>query len=699
MIRWLLVATCVLFTACKKGQESPAGGSPTDAGASATAPAKPGAKAALGTARDGLLRVPAEARLLVVAANPADLAERLGRARLMTRFADEIAEARGESTKAFGHDLVEPSNLPKVGIDPAAPAGVAVLHLRGPQVVVFFGLSNVDTFRAALGTAAALSRETLTDETVGTARLVHPARDDDVAMVLTERTVWIVANDGRGPDVRETARRLASLDPKASMAESPTFLASVERLDYGRDAGLFVNIPQMIEEVMAMFRKDVDRARGMRRAKLEAQLLVAQNMVSGIGPIAVGAQVEAGRIEARGHFQLKRAAPPGNIFQNLDGHSAAWATVTEAPLAMAAGRVDPKALWSLVRTIALALKATRDLDEGTRELSGLLGVSFDPDIIGMLSGEVGFAMSADPEKVALARYDTERFTQMSGGLIIGLTDPAAAKKAFDTLRTGPLVTGIVRSEGDRIALPLGERSLWIGLAGKHLLVSPDPGAFDRVAKGDFAPASPLRPAGAAATFAPGATFTGLLDWRLPGYMDTLRPPYEAVERPVAMADAVDGAAAPPDAERKRIEAELTRLRADLDATRKARRARTQALAKAIFARLGVTAAHVAAVDDGLRFTVAQHVMDADVATTVVEVAGGLEELDRTRWKGWDEDDKVHDQIRALEAQLGGQPATKGGAAADDGPGDALAVPDRAVVEPVPVPEPEEELAMPPAGDE
>ncbi len=695
MIRWLLVASCVLFAACK-GEKSPSGAAVAAADAKAAPPAEAAAKPALGAAHEGLSRVPAEARLLLVAANPLGLADRLGRARLMTRFADDVAEARRELTQAFGHDLLEPANLPKVGIDATAPAGVAVLHLSGPQVVIFFGLSNVETFRAALGTLATQARETLSDETIGTARVVFPTRDDDVALVLTDRTVWIVANDRRGSDVRETARRLASLDPKASMAASPTFSASVQQLGYGRDAGLFVNIPQMIQEAMAMFRQDVDRARGMRRAKLEAQLLVAQNMVAGIGPIAVGAQVEAGRVEARGYFQLKRSGPPGNIFQNLEGHSAAWATVTEAPLAVAAGRVDPKALWSLIRTVALALKATRELDEGARELSGLLGISFDPDLIGLLSGEVGFALAADPEKLALAPNETERFSQVSGGLIIGLTDPAAAKKAFDTLRTGPLVTGIIRSEGDRIALPLGERSLWIGLAGNHLLVSPDGAAFDRVAKGDFAPPSPLRPAGAAATFDKGATFTGLLDWRLPGYMDTLRPPYEAVERP---AEPGDGAVAPSDAERKRIEAELARLRADLDATRKARRARTQALAKAIFARLGVTAAHVAAVDDGLRFTLAQHVMDTDVATTVVEVTGGIEELDRTRWKGWEEDDKVHDQIRALEAQLAGQPATKEGAAVD-GPGDALAAPDGAAVEPAPMPEPEEEEpALPPPGNE
>ncbi len=689
MIRWLLVATCVLVTACKKSEKppsaTPAGG---DAGVAAPAPA--GERPALATARDGLLRVPAEARLVVVAANPAELADRLGRARLMTRFADEVAEARQELIKTVGHDLIEPANLPKVGIDPAAPAGLGVLHLQGPQVVVFFGLSNVDTFRTMLGTLAALSRETLNDQTVGTARVVHPTRDDDIALVLTDHTAWIVLNDRRGPDVRETARRLASLDPKASMAESPAFRTSVERLGYGRDAGLFVNIPQMLDEVMSMFRQDVDRARGMRRAKLEAQLLVAQNMVSGIGPIAVGAQVEAGRVEARGHFQLKRAAPPGNIFQNLEGHTAAWATVTEAPLAVAAGRVDPKALWSLIRTVALALKATRDLDEGTRELSGLLGVPFDPDLIGLLSGEVGFAMAADPEKLALARHETGRFAEMSGGLVLGLTDAAAAKKAFDTLRTGPLVTGIVRSEGERIALPLGDKSLWIGLAGNYLLVSPDAATFDRLAKGDFAPPTPLRPAGAAGTFAAGATFTGLLDWRLPGYMDTLRPPYEPVERPP---EPVEDGVAPPESERKRIEAELARLRADLDATRKARRARTQVLAKAIFARLGVIAAHVAAVEDGLRFTVAQHVMDADVATTVVEVAGGIDELDRTRWKGWDEDDTVLGQIRALEAQLSG-----GGAegAAPPGPGEAPTVaPDG----PPPAPEPaEEEPTLPPPGD-
>ncbi|MCB9538137.1 MAG: hypothetical protein H6704_17925 [Myxococcales bacterium] len=688
MIRWLLVATCVLFTACKKG-ERPASAPPDGPDAGAAAPAPAGTKPALALARDGLLRVPAEARLVAVAANPVELADRLGRALLVTRFAEPLAEARQELIKTVGHDLLEPANLPKVGIDPTAPAGVGVLHLQGPQVVVFFGLSNVDTFRTMLGTLAALAHETLNDQTVGTARVVHPTRDDDVALVLTERTAWIVLNDRRGPDVRETARRLAGLDPKASMAESPTFRSSVERLDYGRDAGLFVNIPQMIDEVMAMFRHDVDRARGLRRAKLEAQLLMAQNMVAGIGAIAVGAQVEAGRVEARGHFQLKRTAPPGNIFQNIEGHSATWATVTEAPLAVAAGRVDPKALWSLVRTVALALKETRDLDEGTRELSGLLGISFDPDLIGLLSGEVGFAMAADPEKLALARYDTDRFAQMSGGLVVGLTDAAAAKKAFDTLRTGPLVTGLVRSEGERIALPLGEKTLWIGLAGDYLVVSPDAGTFDRVAKGAFAPPTPLRPASAASTFAPGATFTGLLDWRLPGYMDTLRPPYEAVERPV---DPVEGAVAPSDAERKRIEAELARLRADLDATRKARRARTQALAKAIFARLGVTAAHVAAVEDGLRFTVAQHVMDADVGTTVAEVAGGIEELERTRWKGWDEDDAVLDRIRALEAQLGGDATKIAPPGDDDAP---VVAPDGPALAPEHA---QEEPMMPPPAD-
>ncbi len=461
--------------------------------------------------------------------------ERFDRERLQKSFREYYEQALALVTPVVGVNLLDPANLPQVGLDPDGPVGFAWLSVRDETVAFFASLTNVDAFKTTLYRLAGLDRVQLKTEVAGDALIVYPERDSEIVVVLRDKTAILVGGD-HDEETLAWARRVAVIQGPDSLAQTADYKAALAGLDYGAAAAAYVNVPQFAEYLRAEFGQRLaaqanSTAAGQLRAVEEAERRVAEARRSGApadtlafleaeaarlrreaGPpsdpwesryaarkqaefrmvdalfgsvreFALGLGVEGPALQ----FQVAAAMAPDGLLARLvksaQGLPVLVRAMRERPMFLLEGQVDPAVALEL---FGLALAADGDsLDEAKGEAIQRFGVDIDRDVLPLLTGRLGGAASWRSDRVF--HNDDEAAAALGVAFVIGINDVTKAQGVVDRVLGSALLAPLVTRapDGKRFTVIVPEwKALTVGITADAIVVGTDPSLVDRVARGE-----------------------------------------------------------------------------------------------------------------------------------------------------------------------------------------------------------------------
>ena len=457
--------------------------------------------------------VPADAFFVAVARDVADLADRLGRERVVRRFREQYEEAAAEVSEKLGHDLLDPKNLPKVGIDPNGQAGFVFLDMAEETFGFFVTLRDKTLFQRMLREVAEREHESLTVRQAGGAVIIHEEGDSQACFIIRGSVGFLIGSDRSDEEGLKSALLIAGLKRKDSLAADPTFREAVSGLGFGRDAAAYLNAAALLDGVMEvsshdmpleMMREQRDRAVAEEvdpetRRMLEEQIAEFERMVekereergaraaalralvAGMKGLALGVELDG----AVARMKMRVPIEPGSIYTRAilhrKGVPAIVEVLDEPAVFLVAGRVEPSVYLELFEKMAeglgkepAALKA-----EFLRET----GLDVERDIVAALSGEYGGAITADVSAMSSSTGE-EVARGIGGAVLLGLTDAAKGRALLNKLASmEPFADEVKRTQG-RVELVVPNwRTVYAEVVDTRLVVTTDPGLFTRVAKG------------------------------------------------------------------------------------------------------------------------------------------------------------------------------------------------------------------------
>lgn len=499
-------------------------------------------------------RLPKGTLALAVFGNPADLVARLGRAEVAEALGTTWVKAVAASTLMIGANLLDPAGWGSIGVDTAAPVGIAWLGARDETAVVFVTLKDPAAFRSFVDGLAAKEHDALVAEEVGGVTLLRAGREDDGALVLGKEAAWLVISDGGGGAALRHARAIATLENKAdSLAADPRFRSmAVEKLEFGKDAAAWVDVQAVIAAIREAsqrplggdepdyLQQELDDAKASgdterlerakaalereqswraERAKLrEAENAAIEQLFGGIDGLAVGAEIDGGAIRLRAVAPLRAGTLLARGLHNSPGALPLERVLGQRPLVMLGGTVDPAV--ALEATALVASADGGDIEEIFDLARSELGVDTRGALVPALDGRVGIAMTADLDAVRAAKDDdVERL--FGGALVLGLSEPAKMRGILDALWKQPVVQGHVTVDADsgRATMhPAHWRDIHVAVVGDVLVITTDRGDLDRAAgtgKGAIAEGGGVV---AEVAGAEGGAIVGLYDHRILGWL-------------------------------------------------------------------------------------------------------------------------------------------------------------------------------------
>jgi hypothetical protein len=461
--------------------------------------------------------VPARARAVIMVRSPQRLAQIWERERFVGRFPAEYERMVADMKREVGHDLLDPSGLAAIGIDPSAPLGVAVLSFQDEVFVVFGGTGNptamLETLRKGTG-------KPLPPEVVGEAQIVRV--DGELALVLRHGMFAMVVDDRHDDGGPDYARELARIDPAQSLAHSATMERAHAGLPHEADVHAMLDIAGIIHDELDRSRRREQemvgevsrrlaeaRQRGAsaeelaslqqqvqhqqefvvrhRRERQVAEILLSRTLgaVEGIG-LTVDADAARGLL-GRIHLALTPDAMFRELLVASDRPPAAIVALGDAPQLVLSAQVDPGIAIDLFAQAAMATGSS--YAEVNEEVLRGLRVDFDRAVRPLLDGRGTFVLttppSLDPKR---AKVD-----EAVGGLLaLGVNDEAKARALLDE---------VVGKHGDQRFTPMPEISGWtltrsehpreihLGVVAGQLVVGTDIAAFRRLRDGQAGPAS------------------------------------------------------------------------------------------------------------------------------------------------------------------------------------------------------------------
>lgn len=490
-----IALACVLalgIWSCKKDTPTPQ----PPAQAQGLAASKPAASDAA-----VLARIPADALAVVLGASPKDLAEKLGRTKVTDALGLTYAKAAAAITLFSGHDLLDPAAWAGFGVDPDAPFGFAWLHARDEAIAVFFTLKEPQkliTFVKGL-MARAGGGEPI-EQKEGDVTLVYAERDPEAVLVVAPDSAFLVISDRGGEEGMRHARRVATQRRDGSLLASDRFKGALSGLAFGRDATVWVDTQALVAAVEADLadrgekpvempsddawakehkaRMDAENERWSKRQQAELELL--RQLVGGFDGLALGLEVEGPALNLKAWGRLKEGTLLARGLKGAKGAPAVLRSLADRPMFAAAGTVDPAVAMEVVRLFARA--DGEDLDQVFGELKGV-GVDVPGAVWPLLDGRVGFAFTAD---LAAIYADPKENVSRKFGMTftVGVKDPAKAKEALNSVWKVSEISELVTVEGDRARVKVPDwHDVHVGVVGDTVLITSDPGAFERLAAG------------------------------------------------------------------------------------------------------------------------------------------------------------------------------------------------------------------------
>ena len=637
---------------------------------------------------EALKYLPADTLMVVVAANPQGLLDRLGREQLTKKYAQYYEMGVAEVTQVVGQNILDPKNLPEIGVDPTAPAGFALLRMDRPVGVLFAKLSDADKFKTMLYSVAGKVREKLEPHVAGNAMAICPKDDEEICFVIKDGFLFFHFADLSDEEALAAALSFAALPAEPSIADDEKFKATMGNLKYGKDAAMFINVEAFTKGLAAAMnrsygwtedsikysnenlakakaeenaeeikyweqrvKEDKEWAEKMKTRK-EAEQKMFSMMLNGLGNFAVGAELGERSVKLKAWGELAADSILYKVMKPGEGISVLVKSLKQRPFYLANGSIDVKSYMEIVELMMMSEgvsgKQMRDMFKAATQLD------LDKDVLAPLTGEIGFAAYGD---IAAALGNPEdALKAIDGCAVLGVADPAATMVLLDKLAAVPLLTDFVHKKDGQLEIPVPEwKTVYVSVAGNYLVASTDKEFAGIVAKGggesfvDKLDNAEMK----ALMQMEDMSAIGMMDFGIIGYM-LVGVGMRSYDEAMAKSAEVGGEEIPFSKAYKAKEKELEELRRQVKTKRDAIEKETNEAIMRMLGRIGTTVS-VAKMDESSVVAYGGHYVDDDSVTSLIDhmIEDGLklEQIDSTKRKEvWSLDDKKWELQRQLDEQ-------------------------------------------------
>lgn len=507
---WAIIAVCAalaLGSGCKKKEQTAPVAPPSPA--TVEAPSTPAANQAA-----ALSRIPADALAIAVASGPKELLAKLGRAEVVAALGDTYTKAAAMVALEMGRDLMDPGTWAEIGIDASGPVGIVWLGMEEETGAAFVSVSDAAKLRRYLEDYGAKLHDELQVLVPGDPVVLRPSREQDLAFVIASDSAFLVFGDHGREETEQAARRIASQKKEGSLAAAPAFTGALDQLAFGSDVTLWLDTPSVVSKVRGLMmpaselndltrRRDEAKAAGdaeeaarlteqlaeelkwaeQSKNRREGEAALLEAAFGGLGPIAIGGQIEGPALRLKATSPLKKGSVLARGLRNGAGSPTLLRALSGPPLVAFAGTVDPAVALEFTRLLARA--DGDDLDDGLRELKQETGIDAATDVLPTLSGEAGFALTGRPDEI-MAAHGREFERAIGFTATFGVKDEEALRASLVKLwasRAFASIASVDKPNGSaRLAIPEW-RDVHVAIVDKTLVVTTDPDAFGRVQKG------------------------------------------------------------------------------------------------------------------------------------------------------------------------------------------------------------------------
>ena len=347
-----------------------------------------------------------------------------------------------EITQLVGYNLLNPDNLPEVGLDPRKAFGLAWLG-EGDEGVLFASIIDHDKFQTSVYRTASKLGTALVPEVIGDSLIIRPRRPSEWQLVIRgENALLVLSDDGERKRAGELARAIAEIEIDASLAGNPEFAVAMTDLRFGRDlAGYSVLGPSL---------------GGL------SQLLGIDRTLS----LAFGVEIDSGAVRVKGFVPMAEGTMLRRVLRNSDRRSALVAATERQPLLLLATNVDSAELS--------ASPLAPVIGEGLE----VLGISPETDLTSIVSGEMGIAV-VRTGNLTLGR---DPAAALGVNVAVELSDPEGAARILIDAMNSPAMAELVRpgAPGQYTVAVAGWNDLHVGITGGYFYASSQPGFRDRL---------------------------------------------------------------------------------------------------------------------------------------------------------------------------------------------------------------------------
>lgn len=475
--------------------------------------------------------VPARASGMLMARSLQRIAEIWERDRLAGQYPEVYADMARPFLRDFEIDLFDPGQVTKLGLDPSAPVGVAMIDPHNSAIAFFGGLSDPDLFLTSLQGFVESSPKI---QNVGTARLMVLKEGFEQVSVVVRGTMFAVViwSDGDFDGVHpvDYAYEVATISPSGSLAHAePMKRAHAALADDADLHGLLDPAGLVFGEIEWERRRSRDRLKAAEVELAEArsrgasadELRNLQEMINAtrvelmakdrelqvvnlllsrtVGSIeGIGMSVKSSDEGLLGaiHIALTPDSVARELFVSDDAPPRALLAADLEPLFAAAGRVDVDVALGLLAQLMLATGSS--YAEVNEEIRRDTTLDFDRQLRPLLDGRAAL-MIVDAEPMA-GKKARDIDDWLTGAMTVGLKDPNEARELLKQIEPALIDVGWTKAkeiEGYTRMMGSAPDQLWMAVIDDQLVLSTDLPMLRKIAQGKPGSASTTMPSDAA----------------------------------------------------------------------------------------------------------------------------------------------------------------------------------------------------------
>ena len=440
--------------------------------------------------------LPAKTSAAFFVANPLELSNALGRQELTEAFKPFLAQVQGEVEAVAGFNPFEPTEFPKIGIDPQGIAGLAFFDLAEERGLAFVSLTDPALFEDYLKKMGETHNFKLLQGQQGPATTYQLENADELLLAIIDQRLFFVASD-QEETLPQTTNELLQVTPESSLAKQQDFSNGVQTLAHKDDALLYLDIPTLItqarddslfaEKQLAAAQASGDKTeidfwtqelqREKERLAREDKLI--DTFFKPLGGLIIGAQLDgpSAMIDLLQHSQddamLRRILVPGPSPAILKG-------LMGEPLFLAAGHIDTASPLEFLRIVAE--HEGDDFDAEMAKFKAASGIDLEADVLKQLTGELGFAVTGQIDLSA------DSLMGLDAHLVVGIKDRAALLALIKIVLQREPLSALATANGEDWSIQVPDwKIINLHIGDQYIIASTDPGFAHRLseASGDF----------------------------------------------------------------------------------------------------------------------------------------------------------------------------------------------------------------------